>query len=236
MARLEYQLIRSERKTLGLQVKRGEVVVRAPHLLSNKQIHAFVESKMTWLMAKVAEQTAQGVVAAAVFIVTPDTKIWLLGEQKRLSLAYQKTAQVQVLADEIKVYFTQRSRRFIDTDTKLTAQVKKQLSQWYKQTLLVYLKDRIPELSHRCQLEPKSYQVRQYKARWGSCNSRGELSFNLQLMMLPYWVIDYVIIHELCHLTYLNHSPQFWRLVASYCPDYQAAKLWLKQHQTALVW
>ena len=66
------------------------------------------------------------------------------------------------------------------------------------------------------------------KTRWGSCSSKGSLSFNYKLLQFRKEVIDYVIIHELCHTKELNHSPKFWRLVERYCPDYRMLKSELK--------
>lgn len=76
--------------------------------------------------------------------------------------------------------------------------------------------------------------VRNQKTRWGSCSQTGTLSFNYRLMMAPPEIIDYVIVHELCHLTHLNHSKAFWSLVESILPDYKERKLWLKEHGASL--
>jgi predicted metal-dependent hydrolase len=91
-------------------------------------------------------------------------------------------------------------------------------------------------LSETTLLHAKSFKVRKYKARWGSCNNRGELSFNCLLKMLPLWVVDYVIVHELCHLKHMNHSTRFWQLVEQYNPQFRLAKAWLKQNQASLSW
>lgn len=72
--------------------------------------------------------------------------------------------------------------------------------------------------------------IRNQKTRWGSCSQTGTLSFNYRLMMAPPAVIDYVIIHELCHLTHMNHSKAFWDKVANVMPDYRTHRLWLKEH------
>lgn len=72
--------------------------------------------------------------------------------------------------------------------------------------------------------------IRNQKTRWGSCSQTGTLSFNYRLMMAPPAVIDYVIVHELCHLTYMNHSNAFWKKVESILPDYALSKQWLKEH------
>lgn len=75
-----------------------------------------------------------------------------------------------------------------------------------------------------------SITIRDQKSRWGSCSSRGTLSFNYRLMMAPPAILDYVVVHELCHLTHMNHSKEFWNMVASILPNYKESKKWLKDH------
>ena len=72
--------------------------------------------------------------------------------------------------------------------------------------------------------------VRDQKSRWGSCSSRGTLSFNYRLMFAPPRVLDYVVVHELCHLTHMNHSKDFWNMVGQIMPDYKIYKEWLREH------
>jgi len=76
--------------------------------------------------------------------------------------------------------------------------------------------------------------IRDQKTRWGSCSSKGTLSFNWRLMLAPPAVLDYVIVHELCHLTHMNHSPAFWQAVESVCPEYRSLRKWLKDHGNEL--
>ena len=77
--------------------------------------------------------------------------------------------------------------------------------------------------------------IRCQHTRWGSCSSKGNLNFNCLLMLCPEWVRDYVVIHELCHRREMNHSPRFWSLVAANCPDYAAARRWLKTEGRAIM-
>ena len=79
-----------------------------------------------------------------------------------------------------------------------------------------------------------SITVRDQRSRWGSCSSRGTLSFNYRLVFAPPKVLDYVVVHELCHLTHMNHSKNFWSMVASVMPDYKDCKNWLKEHGNEL--
>jgi len=77
--------------------------------------------------------------------------------------------------------------------------------------------------------------IRAQKTRWGSCSSKGNLSFNCLLMLAPEHVRDYVAVHELCHLRQMDHSPAFWRLVERLLPDYAKSRQWLKEQGAALM-
>ena len=77
--------------------------------------------------------------------------------------------------------------------------------------------------------------IREQKTRWGSCSSRGTLSFNWKLMLAPLGVLDYVVVHELCHLKHMDHSREFWAAVESVMPDYRERRRWLKEHGNELV-
>jgi hypothetical protein len=77
--------------------------------------------------------------------------------------------------------------------------------------------------------------IRNQKTRWGSCSSKGNLNFNCLLTQVPERVMDYVIIHELCHRIEMNHSGKFWALVEQYMPDYQVQKQWLKENGSGLI-
>ncbi len=72
--------------------------------------------------------------------------------------------------------------------------------------------------------------IRDQKTRWGSRSSSGTLSFNYRLMYAPLKVLDYVVVHELCHITHMNHSKEFWNMVGSILPDYKESRNWLKEH------
>jgi len=77
--------------------------------------------------------------------------------------------------------------------------------------------------------------IRTQHTRWGSCSSRGNLSFNCLLALVPTDVLDYVVVHELCHRIEMNHSERFWVLVSKILPDYKAHRKWLKENGTKLI-
>ncbi len=81
----------------------------------------------------------------------------------------------------------------------------------------------------------KRIAIRSQRTRWGSCSARGNLNFNWRLAAAPAAVLDYVVIHELCHLRELNHSRDFWAHVRAACPDYKSHRRWLRDNTAALM-
>ncbi|PKI12922.1 M48 family metallopeptidase [Colwellia sp. 12G3] len=246
---LEYQLIRSKRrKTLSLQVRHGQVTVRAPYYVAATLIDTFIKEKSAWLHTKVAEQKKK-----------PDfcdfsqgSSLFFLGEHLTLNICLAKKSNVFIdnsIANEVELFCASKpslrqlnvvinervSIRLIEPLDK-AARVKKLLETYFKQQAEQLIIERLEFLSTQTSLSPTKVNIRQYRARWGSCNNRGELSFNYLLVMAPIFVIDYVIIHELCHLVHLNHSKDFWQLVEKFCPNVNTAKKWLNIHQSQLHW
>ena len=101
---------------------------------------------------------------------------------------------------------------------------------WYRSQAKAHLPQRTRQLAEEHGFEFGQLRIKHQKTRWGSCSAQGNLNLNLRLMMAPDAVIDYVILHELCHLRELNHSAAFWRLVAERCPNYQLWRAWLKEN------
>ncbi len=96
------------------------------------------------------------------------------------------------------------------------------------------LPGRLLELADGLGLVVAKVSVRNQRWRWGSCSPRGHICLNWRLVTMPSWVRDYVLIHELMHLRRMDHSKKFWKLVAAECPDYHAARRWLREHGRAL--
>ena len=84
-------------------------------------------------------------------------------------------------------------------------------------------------------VEPARIQIRDQRSRWGSCSTRGTLSFNWRLVLAPFDVLDYVVVHELCHLREPNHSRRFWALVEQHRPGWRAQRDWLHEHGPELL-
>lgn len=141
----------------------------------------------------------------------------IAGKSCRLQYINANYNKVQVYKNTIKVYFG-------------SINPKKLLINFLKELLSSLIYKVANKLSKQYNLSFNAIKIIDSKTRWGSCCSKGILSFNWRLAMVPPEVLYYVIVHEMCHLRELNHSNKFWALVISLCPNYKIHKQWLKDH------
>lgn len=168
------KLCRSNRRTLSVTVTdKGELFVKAPLAMSEKQIQRFLNQKRFWIYKQVKHQ--------------------LECAQKRVSRSEE---EVRRLTEQARTVLTART-------------------EYYAKIL---------------QVEYQRIRIGNQRTRWGSCSSKGTLSYNWHLILMPETILDYVVVHELCHLIELNHSPRFWSRVEEVLPDYQERRTWLKKH------
>jgi predicted metal-dependent hydrolase len=100
-----------------------------------------------------------------------------------------------------------------------------------RELVAMLVDEEAPELG----VEPARIQIRDQRSRWGSCSTRGTLSFNWRLVLAPFDVLDYVVVHELCHLREPNHSRRFWNLVEERRPEWRSHRDWLHEHGPELL-
>jgi predicted metal-dependent hydrolase len=115
------------------------------------------------------------------------------------------------------------------------ASVKTAIEKFYRKKAEEVIHDRLECFNEHYGFRFGRVTLRNQKTRWGSCSSAGNLNFNWRLIMAPIEVIDYVVVHELCHLKEMNHSRRFWDLIAETIPDFRAHRKWLKEHHSLLV-
>ena len=172
---IPYRLIRSDRKSIGIQITADGVVVRAPKRLPAAEIDLFVQSKRSWIEGHLSK------------IPAPQPKF---------------------------------------TQTEIEALARKALT---------VIPDRVRHFAPMVGASYGRITIRNQRSRWGSCSGKGNLNFNCLLMLTPDHVVDYVVVHELCHRLEMNHSPKFWAQVERVLPDYQKSREWLKEHEKELI-
>jgi predicted metal-dependent hydrolase len=118
-----------------------------------------------------------------------------------------------------------------ERDTRIRAL----LERWYRKQAAIVFTERLARWNTHYHFTWATVSVKSQKTRWGSCSRRGNLNFNWRLMLAPLSVLDYVVIHELCHLKEHNHGSGFWKLVERACPDYRDHRRWLRLRGHELV-
>lgn len=204
---INYQLIRSARKSLGLQVKNAQLFVKAPLNMPLREIDNFINKKQQWIHKHLHNQAHQ---SRQKLTFQGGDKFWYLGTQYPLQLS-----------DE-ELHFN--GEKFIGR-----ASVEDFL--WlYKINFANILNARLPELAQKHHFKYNQVRIKAQKTRWGSCSGQDNLNFNYLLMSAPPKTIDSVIIHELCHTIHKNHSANFWKLVYTIMPDYKIHQQFLKDN------
>jgi predicted metal-dependent hydrolase len=227
-----YQLRRSHKASyLRIIVSAQKIEVVAPLTVSNTEIQAFVQAKQTWILSTQKKLVLKTSGAANHFDyqTTP-----ILVQNKPYSLELQTSPN-----SRIKLEFTDRFIVHLPITVTKTEErnrlIKKTLLTWLQQASLPHVNKFVALHSPRYQLNPTSIKIKIQKSRWGSCGIHNDISINGLLLMMPPEVLEYVVVHELCHIQVKNHSADFWRLVHAHLPHYPHHRHWLKQHGHALM-
>ncbi|MBW3607772.1 MAG: M48 family metallopeptidase [Actinobacteria bacterium] len=109
------------------------------------------------------------------------------------------------------------------------------IERWYRRAAAKEIAPRLEAAAAALGTSYTTLSIRGQRTRWGSCSSTGAMSFNWRLLLAPAPVLDYVVWHEACHLRVMDHSPRFWALVRSHCPDYEEQRRWLRRYGATLV-
>lgn len=207
---------RSNRKTLSLTVlKDGVVLVKAPLSMKDETINKFVEEKQAWIKSKLILVNS-----------TKDKYDDIIHHQKFMLYGNRYSL---VMADVKKIETNDSFQILLPKKTE-PEKILKTMKSWYKKVAKKILADRLAFIENRIRLKSKAMKISDSKGKWGSCNSLGSVCFNWRVIMLPPRVIDYVIVHELCHLVEMNHSKKFWTLVEKFLPNVPALKKEIKEY------
>ena len=197
----------------------GTPEVRAPWQFSQRKAREVLRENADWVLNAV--DTARARLAERPRLVT-GTRLPLLDESVRLEV--RPRAQID-LFECARTWRGRAERRGkvlrVDTASLGEAELRALLERWYRREAATYLAGRVEHYSPQLGVRPSRMTVRGQRSRWGSCSGKGTVSLNWRLMMVPSALADYVVVHELCHLRHMNHSRQFWAMVAGAVPDYR---------------
>ena len=191
------QIIRSNRKTLSLSInENADLVVRAPHRLSDDEIQKFISEKSTWINNKQRLIKAQ---------LEDNENQHLRSQCLYLGSLYPlkiDNSNVEPISFNGHMFTTANVNR---------EEISLPLKSWYKKRFIEVALPRLSYFSDKHQLKVNQVRIKEQKTLWGSCSSKNNINLNYLLIMAPMNVIDYVIVHELVHTIHKNHSAKFWQ-------------------------
>ncbi|MCL2587375.1 MAG: M48 family metallopeptidase [Firmicutes bacterium] len=210
-------IIRSRRKTLSMFVNQnGELIVKAPLHLADRKIYEFVKTKERWIEAQ--KKRVLQIQFLNKSVLTYHSFLYL-GEEL-LPLICNKAKRVE------------RSSSYLLVPAKLAGQgeekVLKKIEKWLRDEAKFVINERVMYFRAKLNLEYASFITNNNKTRWGSCSRSGALTLNWRAVMLPPSLLDYIVVHEFCHLLEFNHSKAFWKLVDQVLPNWKDLRLRLK--------
>lgn len=222
---INYILTRSNRKTIGIMIdKSGLIKVSSPLKVSESYINQLLQKKSSWIQKKLNE-------------------LEFLSENKNCPKIFENGEKFLYLGNEfeLKIYKSSNYKKaYVRFQDKYIAidvpnsfnleKMKDSFKKWYIKQLKKIISDRINQYSQMIGVFPNKITIREQKTRWGSCSSKGNINLNWKLIMAPIEVLDYVVIHELCHMKVMNHSKEFWKVVELYSPHYISYREWLKNN------
>jgi predicted metal-dependent hydrolase len=224
---------RRGQRNVRLAIRNRSIVVSGPWWASNKDLLAFLEDHREWVQKTIAKkETRTRELLDEPTGILPD--LLYLGVAHPVEIIEDQAiraghAHISVEDGTVKI----RYPLWDPTDLHIPENIdeaKRIISQWLLDTAKTHLTRRTNELAHQHGFVFERLFIRSQTTKWGTCSSKRNLSLNRKLIQCPSMVIDYLIIHELCHLREMNHSKAYWALVADHYPNYREAEMWLKRY------
>ncbi len=222
LTQISYQLKRSvRRRTIGLKIGQSGLVVLAPANLPQSSIDLCMLEKKNWILRHLQSRVTSTAIDYLALGQLP-----LLDEVLKLQIVDDSCSAVTFEGQKLWVQLSHRISK-LNKQTHL----EKLVTQFYQQQAHAWFSERLGYWQAKLAVRFSVLQVKQWRRKWGSCDSKGVISLNWRLLLAPAWVADYVVVHELAHLRFMNHSRGFWQLVATTYPKYKEAEAYLRDHQ-----
>jgi predicted metal-dependent hydrolase len=224
---ISYELIRSQRRTADIVIEPdGRVIVRAPQTIPVERIEDIIESKRLWIYKNLAEW--RDLNATRVIREYRNGEGFLyLGRSYRLLL----------VADQVEPLLLKGGRFCLRRDLVDRGEIpaaKAAFRDYFITRGFERITQRVAYFAPKAGVTSDKLDVRELGHRWASCSPNGNLAFHWKCMMAPPKIIDYIVVHELCHFHHLDHSDAFWNEVDKVMPDYTARKEWLRKNGAAM--
>ncbi|HEX8067985.1 MAG TPA: SprT family zinc-dependent metalloprotease [Thermoleophilaceae bacterium] len=224
---IPYAIRRSGRaRRARIVVEGGAVEVVVPRRMPLREVAPFVAEKRRWIERTVRRQREAEAAAPAVRLCDGGA-VPYLGRELRL--------RVRVEPGRVRAHVARRGEELrVAVAAPGPPAVRDALESWYRRRARAEVADRLDAAVARAGASYASLSIRGQRTRWASCSDRGAMSFNWRLLLAPEEILDYVVEHEVAHLHVMGHSPRFWSLVETRCPDWRTHERWLRRYGSTL--
>ncbi len=219
---IEYTILREDIKNVYISVKGNKVIVKAPRRLSKEKIDKLVLSKKDWIEKKLENKKEDRKID-----LQNRNYIYILGNKVKVQYSYKNVKRTRVALDENQCQVVLPNGAVLD-DTMYEC-IEKLLDRNLKQLATKYIIEAMEKYISLTNLKPERLSIRKFKSIWGNCSSKKEIKINQNIIWYTKKEIEYVCLHEIVHLKYMNHQKEFWDFVKKYMPDYKERILNLKQ-------
>lgn len=222
---------KKNRNSVQLKIQPSTLLaITAPTKFPIDSIEKILQQKSSWILKKILhlESVAKNPInktishgAILLYLGQPHTLIFVETKNKPGNI-YEQDHQIFIPISKI-------------TTNQEDPSIEIRLQHWYRQQAQQRLLEKTVFWSKQIAVRPQRITIKDQKTRWGSCSSKSNINYNWRIIMAPPAVIDYLVIHELCHLRFPNHSTLFWQEVARFSPNFKEYRTWLKNNGTILM-
>jgi predicted metal-dependent hydrolase len=229
---ITYCLIyQNRRKTVQLKfVNEHCLQITVPARLPRDEIEQLLLSKSKWIIEKKG-QLDRYAACTLNKSTTPGAQVLFLGEPYTIEWTNGLSPNVNLHSRDKRIVLTLSGK----TQAERLAQANLCLKTWYLTHAKKHLASKTAFWAKHLAVKPQKITLRDQKSRWGSCSSLGNINYNWRIIMAPLEIMDYLVIHELAHLRFPNHSKAFWFEVQRFCPEFSQHRLWLKDRGRILM-
>jgi predicted metal-dependent hydrolase len=219
------------RKSIQLRIiSPDHLNITAPTKFPKESIEKILIEKSKWIVKQIVKLTAAAINPINKSI-SHDATVLFLGQLHTLKFMIRDTNKPAVHLEGNQIILTLPPLAAKDTDTMPKALLK----HWFIDCAVKNLSTKTSFWAPTIGVHPKRIAIKEQKTRWGSCSSRGNINYNWRIIMAPPEVIDYLVIHELCHLRVPNHSQTFWQEVEKFSPQFKKCRTWLRTNGMVLM-
>ncbi|MBO5476816.1 MAG: M48 family metallopeptidase [Clostridia bacterium] len=223
--KIECTIIKSKIKNVYIQIKDGKAILKAPNCATDKLITELLEKRKKWIYENIKRQKNN---KDRTIDLVNKNYLYILDEKVNIKYKYKEVNKIEINIENNECIIVIPTK--LKEDKFLVSKLEKKLDEKLKEVATFEIEKAINKYGKLTGLYPKSVTIRKFKRIWGNCSSKKDIKINQNVIFYGREEIEYVCLHEMAHLKYMNHQKEFWAFIKKYMPDYKERVKKLKQN------